>query len=248
MWLLLAQAEAAGGLATVAPMVLDAFSRPDALAHPHTVVLALREAPMLLMWILLVVGVVCVSHGLVLYREAVVAAALIAGTVIGYRLGRPVGGEIILALCVGVLTAGLAWPLMRYAVGAFTAAAGGVLVSHAASLAFMQFFDEPTTEALACGAAVVGVFVAGCLVLRLGEASAVLLMSIGGALLVTVGAVGVLLHLPGIDRMAGVWLMNQPLALPITVAAVTTAGLFMQRGLRDRLRTQQQSMQPEPVE
>lgn len=227
--------------------IVEMFDRPDALAHPEPIVAGLRQLPIAAAWAMLIAGVVGVSHGMFLYRAAVVAMAMAAGIALGYRVGEPLGGEVILALCCGTLLAALAWPLMRYAVAMFSGVAGAVLVAHLWAVGVMQVSQQPATSQAAWIAAAVGFTVTILFVAGLARASAVLLTSVAGAMLLVVGLTAVLLHVPAVNESAEAWLMRLPFVLPLAVALITIAGLIMQGSMQPESLTESSDQSDETV-
>lgn len=210
------------------------FDRPDMLVQPEAMVGVLGELPIAAGLGMLIAGVVCVSHGYRLHRAGIVAAAGMGGAWFGYRMGEPMGGEVILAICCGVMLAAAAWPLMRWAMVGLAGLAGGLAVAHVGSVGTMQLSQQVMSDQAVWAAAALGLAIAAALAGRTLELSVVMATSIGGAVLMAIGLTAVALHVPGVNDLAVRWLMQQQAALPIAVAVTSLLGLIMQNGSRGR--------------
>lgn len=206
--------------------------RPDALAHPEPMIAALRHLPLLTAWVMMAGGAIVLSHGVRFYRVGFVAAATAAGAWAGYHFGKSMGGEVVLALCLGVMAAALAWPMMRYLVVALAALAGAVVAVHAFSAAAAQLFQQTVSAELAWLVAAAGLTPGAMLAMRLARLGVMTATSVAGAVLMAVGLTAVLLHLPlQVSGPTVHWLTQQQFALPAAVAGAALLGLIMQRSV-----------------
>jgi hypothetical protein len=224
--LTLAAAEQIGqATATVA----NIFTRVDALAHPDDMLKQLHQLPIVLAAIFVAVGMVCMLRGFKLYKGVVIAVALFTGLAVGYQLGKVVEAEMIVAGCLGVLLAVVAWPLMKYAVAAAGGIAGAFIGANAwAALAFemskrgTHMIDTPWVGAL------IGMMLMGLLVFILFELSVVLFTSFSGSVLAVVGIIALLVQVPSWQQPIESGLVGKPLILPMLVLVPAVIALVIQ--------------------
>lgn len=196
------------------------MGRVDSLAHPDEVIKHLEKLPLVLAAIFVAVGITCMLRGFKVYRWVVVLAALLTGLGVGYKLGQEVEAELIVAGCLGVLLAVVAWPLMKYAVAIVGGVAGLFLGANAWSALShyslshhwaIKIVDMPWLGAL------VGLMIFGMLAFIVFELSVVLFTSISGSMLAVIGSVALLLQLSPWQTAIAQNLSNKPLALPMIV-------------------------------
>ncbi len=211
--------------------VANVFSRFDALAYPEQLVPHLQQLPTVLAAIFVAAGLVCLLQGFKLYKAVVVAIALITGIVTGYRLGQMVQAEVIVAGCLGVLLAVVAWPLMKYAVAIAGGIAGAFLGANTyAALAIETSRHGSTLDPNnAWIAALVGLMMLGLLSFILFDLSVVLFTTVSGSILAVMGIFALLLQIPGWQDAIARGLVDKPIVLPMLVIVPAVIGLVLQQ-------------------
>ncbi|MFA7235358.1 MAG: hypothetical protein WC058_00720 [Phycisphaeraceae bacterium] len=210
------------------------FERLDTLAHPDKLVTILEQTGWVVACIFIAVGVLCLLQGYKLYKGVVLLLALIVGMVLGYKLGQTIQAEVIVAGCVGVLMAVVAWPFMKYAVAICGGLAGAFLGANCWTALATQAGNTSSLNldphAYWAGA-LIGLIFFGLLSFILFEVSIVLFTSVSGSVLAVLGVIALLLQVPGWrDAIAGTVQAN-PLVLPMLVAVPAVIGLVLQHHL-----------------
>ncbi len=227
----IAQSPAASPDDSTRTVVPQLFDRLDALAHPDQLVPLLEQVGWVIASIFVVVGVLCLLQGYKLYKGVVIVAALVLGMGVGYRLGQHIQAEVIVAGCLGVLLAVVAWPAMKYAVavcgglvGAFLGAnAWTALAEH---LAANGNAGLPAEEYWA--GALIGLMLLGLLSFILFELSVVVFTSISGSVLAVFGITALLLQVPAWRGAIGEAIAANPLVMPLLVVVPAAVGLVLQ--------------------
>jgi hypothetical protein len=174
---------------------------------------------------------VCLLQGFKLYKWVVVAIALITGVVTGYRLGQVVQAEVIVAGCLGVLLAVMAWPMMKYAV----AIAGGIAGAFLGANAYAAMALEATRHGNAMDpdrawmAALAGLMVLGLLSFILFDLSVVLFTTVSGSILAVLGIFALLLQVPGWQDTIVKGIVDKPVVMPLLVMVPALIGLILQQ-------------------
>ena len=208
---------------------LDILARPDAL----TGLLGRIE----IVWavIFIVVGGLCILHGYRWHKVMIVLLAALAGVWTGMLVGDRVGSEEIAAICLAVLFAMLAWPLMRYAVALF----GGIAGAFAGANVWTAIGQDPAQHWMG---ALVGLIIVGMMAFMTFRMVVVVLTTIGGATLLGLGAGASLLQVEGWRQGILDSLNTHPLIFPILVGSAAFLGAVYQfgggvKGLNERANT-----------
>jgi len=213
---------------TVVPHLFD---RLDALAHPDQLVPMLEQVGWVIASIFIAVGVLCMLQGYKLYKGVVMLAALVVGVAVGYRLGQHIQAEAIVAGCLGVLLAVVAWPTMKYAVAVCGGLAGAFLGANAWT-ACAEHLAATGGAALPAdqywAGALIGLVLFGLLSFILFELSVVLFTSVSGSLLAVMGIVALLLQVPAWRGAIGDAIAANPLVMPLLVVVPAAVGLVLQ--------------------
>ena len=221
----------ASGLEDSMRALAEVFSRLDALAHPDELLPRLAQLPVVLAGIFVAAGLVCLLQGFKLYKGVVIALALLVGLAVGYRLGQIVEAEMIVAGCLGVLLAVLAWPLMKYAV----AIAGGVAGAFMGANAYAAITIEAAKHghnldpSLTWVGALGGLMVVGLLSFLLFQVAVVIFTSVSGSVLAVLGIFALLMQVPGWGDGIVRGLTNSPIVLPLLVIVPAVIGLVLQQ-------------------
>lgn len=232
MLLVLAKAgssEAAGQPQLILPKI---FQRIDALAHPETMIDTLGQTTWVVGAIFLAVGLLCILQGYRLYKGVVLLTALGLGIVLGYKLGQHIKAEVIVAGCLGVLLAVVAWPFMKFAVAICGGLAGAFLGANAWS-AFATHLNSTSSsidlppDAYWAGA-LTGLIFFGLLSFILFELSVVMFTSVSGSVLAVMGIIALLLQVTAWREAITDSLKANPLVMPTIIVVPAIIGLVIQ--------------------
>ena len=228
MWLTLAQQATDDTTVNLIPRI---FNRLDTLAHPDNLVTALEQTGWVIASIFVVTGLVCLLQGYKLYKGVVILLALILGGVVGYRMGQHIQAEIIVAGCLAVLLAVVAWPFMKYAVALAGGLAGAFIGANTwTALADQININTGTTvspDAYWAGA-LMGIILFGMMSFILFELSVVLFTSVSGSVLAVLGIIALLLQVPAWRESIGSSLKANPMVVPLLVIVPAVIGLVIQ--------------------
>ncbi|MGB1126067.1 MAG: hypothetical protein ACPG4Q_12745, partial [Phycisphaeraceae bacterium] len=110
---------------------VDIFSRGDTLASPGELIPELAQLGELWAIVFVVIGLVCLLKGYTFHKIMTVALLVVLGAMVGYRMGLEIQGPpFVVAGCVSVLLAVLAFPLMKYAVAILGGLSGAFIGSN----------------------------------------------------------------------------------------------------------------------
>lgn len=235
---------------------VDIFSRGDTLAKPDELIGHLSELGVVWAIVFVVVGMICLLNGYKFYKIATVALIVALGSGLGYWLGLAIQAPpFVVAGCLGLLLAVLAFPMMKYAVavlgglsGAFIGAnlwagaarsldsayakrvadyeAGAATADPAASLLAKAAEGMPA-EAYWIGA-VVGLGVCGLAAFALFKISIHLFTSVSGATIAVFGVIALLLSIDSFRDTVATELSSNALVIPMLVFVPAAIGFVMQ--------------------
>lgn len=230
LWIVAQAAETAQAAPdTVIPAM---WQRLDALARPSEMVAVLQDLSMVWAGIFIATGLLCLMQGYKLYKWVVILMALALGGAIGYQLGQQIQAEVIVAGCLAVLLAVVAWPFMKYAVALAGGLAGAVVGANAWSALSEQINMATSTVTLPPGAywagAAMGIIFFGLLSFILFQLSVVMFTSFSGALLAVIGTIALLLQVPAWRESIANALQANPLVIPVLVIVPAVIGLVIQ--------------------
>ncbi|MEE9405432.1 MAG: hypothetical protein V3V20_11110 [Algisphaera sp.] len=220
-------------------VVAGMFSKGDALAQPDHVIQHLSSLGAVWAVIFVIVGVMCMLNGYRFYRAATIGVALLLGMFAGYWFGSKIGAPYIVAACLGVLMATLAFPLMKYAValmGGLTGAFVGANLWAGMADAINTIASEGSTvpqywvpsEAYWLGA-FLGLLICGMLAFILFKLSVVWFTSVSGSTLAVMGAIALLLSFEPWQATVTSSLRSSNLVIPLLVFVPAMIGLIMQQ-------------------
>jgi len=195
----------------------------DFLNHPDELSEMLGQISLVWAIIFLVVGGLCILHGYRWHKWVILILAAMSGIYGGMLLGEEVGGTRIVAVCMAVLCAVIAWPLLRFAVALF----GGLAGAFAGANAWTALgFDSGIHE----HGALIGLIVIGMLAFLAFRIVVILLTSIGGASLFVLGSLAALMHNDAWQGGMVESMHSNPLIVPILVASAAAFGIVFQLG------------------
>lgn len=228
------------------------FSRGDTLASPNDLIPELAKLGELWGIVFIVLGLVCLLKGYTFHKVMTVALLVILGAMLGYWMGLEIQGPpFVVAGCVSVLLAVLAFPLMKYAVavlgglsGAFIgsnlwAGLGRVLDNSAQSRIDAQG-QEATSGSLIVRAAevmpadaywvgaLIGLVVCGLAAFALSKITIHLFTTVSGSTIAVFGVIALLLSIDTFRDTVASELTRSPLIIPLLVFVPAAIGFLMQ--------------------
>ncbi|MEM6458971.1 MAG: hypothetical protein AAF710_06230 [Planctomycetota bacterium] len=218
--------------------VTGMFSRGDALAQPDHVIQHLQALGAVWAVVFVIVGVLCMFNGYKFYRLATVAVALMLGLFAGYWFGGKIGAHYVVAGCLGLLLATLAFPLMKYAVAVFGGLSGafvGANLWSGLAHAVNRIASDNAGAArniIPAGeywlGALLGLLICGMLAFILFKLSVVMFTSVSGSTIAVMGVLALLLSFePWHDAVAS-GLRASQLVIPLLVFVPAAIGLVLQ--------------------
>ncbi|MBX2852304.1 MAG: hypothetical protein KTR15_11230 [Phycisphaeraceae bacterium] len=231
---------------------VDIFSRGDTLASPSELIPELAQLGQLWAIVFVVVGLVCLLKGYTFHKIMTVALLVVLGAGLGYWMGLEIQGPpFVVAGCVSVLLAVMAFPLMKYAVavlgglsGAFIgsnlwAGLGRVLDKSAAQRVETQGQEAAAgdmivraAEAMPADAywagALVGLIVCGLAAFALSKITIHLFTTVSGSTIAVFGVIALLLSIDTFRDTVATELTRSPLIIPLLVFVPAAIGFLMQ--------------------
>ena len=218
--------------------VAGMFSKGDALAQPEHVITHLQALGAVWAVVFVVVGVLCLFNGYRFYRLATVSVALLLGMFLGYWFGGLIGAPYVVAGCLGVLLAVLAFPMMKYAVALFGGLSGAFIGANMWS-GLAHALNKISQQNPGGGRAIIpadeywlgallGLLVCGMLAFILFKLSVVMFTSVSGSTIAVMGALALLLSFEPWRETVAEGLMASHLVIPLLVAVPAAIGLIMQ--------------------
>ncbi|MEM6552556.1 MAG: hypothetical protein AAF750_10580 [Planctomycetota bacterium] len=229
---------------------MSIFSRPDTLAQPEQLTAQLANLSTMWALLLIVLGVVCLINGYKYYKVATLMAMLAIGSTVGFWLGGQIDApKIVMAACLGVLLAVVAFPLTKYAVavlgGLSGAFIGANLWAGMAAAVNQAAAKQAAEEAAAAGTtalantevmpggqywigALIGLVLFGLLAFILFKLSIVLFTSVAGATLAVFGVIALLMDIDGAAPQVVSGLKAHQLVVPLLVFVPAVIGFVLQ--------------------
>ena len=219
-------------------VVAGIFSRADALAQPDHVIHHLQALGAVWSVIFVIVGVLCMCNGYRFYKLATISVALLLGMFAGYWFGGKIGAPYVVAGCLGVLLATIAFPLMKYAVAVFGGLSGAFIganmwsgVAHAVNTIASENAASPRSVVPADEywlGALLGLLICGMLAFILFKLSVVMVTSVSGSTIAVLGALALLLSFEPWKQSVADGLKANQLIIPLLVFVPAAIGLIMQ--------------------
>jgi len=236
---------------------VEIFSRGDTLAKPDELVGHLSQLGEVWAIVFVIVGMVCLLNGYKFYKIATVALIVALGSGLGYWLGLAIQAPpFIVAGCLGLLLAVLAFPMMKYAVavlgglsGAFIGAnlwAGVCRTFDAAYQARVDAYEaagatgmppaesilgkiaENTPADMYWVGALAGLLACGILAFALFKISIHLFTSVSGATIAVFGVIALLLSFDSFRVTVSDGLSGSALVIPMLVFVPAAIGFVLQ--------------------
>lgn len=236
---------------------VDIFSRGDTLAKPDELVAHLSQLGTIWAIVFMVVGMVCLLNGYKFYKIATVALIVALGSGLGYWFGLAIQAPpFIVAACLGLLLAVMAFPLMKFAVavlgglsGAFMGANLWAGICRTFDAAYQTRLDayeaagatgpNPAESLLGKIAintpadmywigALVGLLACGILAFALFKISIHMFTSVSGATIAVFGVIALLLSIDSFRVTVTDGLSGSALIIPLLVFVPAAIGFVMQ--------------------
>jgi hypothetical protein len=212
-----------------ADFIRDLFARMDILNRPEELLEALMEMPLILASVIVVVGLLCTLNGYRWHKWVVVLLAFFAGLGLGHILSGYVGKSAIVAVALGALFAIIATPMLKITVAVFGGITGAFIGANIWSALNGAQADSNWAGAM------LGFVIIAMASIMLFRLVIVLFTSIGGAAMVVLGAITILMHVPGWEPAVREGLTGHPAILPLLLAVAAVGGFVIQES---RVRTE----------
>lgn len=199
-----------------------ALEQMDILTHPERLLDDLARMPMVVGPVILIVGVLCVLYGYRWHKWVVVALAFMLGAFLGHILSQHLGKSLIVAMALGILFATIATPMLRWTVAVFGGLTGAFLGANAWTLA-----QASPMEAKWAGAAM-GFIAMALLSFVIFRVVVVMFTSIGGAAMMVMGGITLLMQVPGWEPAIRDSLASNQRLIPLLVMTAAVAGFVIQ--------------------
>ncbi len=200
----------------------SAIQQMDIITHPEKLLDDLSKMPIIGGSVILVVGILCVLYGYKWHKWVVVALAFLLGLFVGHILSQQMGKSLIVAIALGVLFATIATPMLRWTVAVFGGLTGAFLGANAWTLA-----HATPADAKWAGAAM-GFIALALLSFVIFRIVVVLFTSIGGAAMMVLGSITLLMQVPGWEPAIRSGLEGNQHLIPLLVTVAAVAGFVIQ--------------------
>lgn len=203
-------------------VVREAFhGNLDLLTHPEPLAQVVAQIHIVWAAIFILVGAACILNGYRWHKSVVIVMAAMSGVWAGNVLGPSVGDVTVAAVCMSVLFAVLAWPLLRYAVALFGGLAGAFAGANVWTAVDLSA-DQHRVGAL------IGLVVVGMLAFMAFRAVVIVMTAIGGASLLVFGGLAALSHVAAWHDGILAGLQNNKLLVPVIAASTAVIGGVIQ--------------------
>lgn len=200
----------------------EAFKQMDILTQPERLVEMLSDVPLVAASMVVVVGALCVFNGYRWHKWVVIILAFMAGLGLGHLLAQRMGQSVVVAIAIGVLTATVATPMLRWTVALFGGLTGAFLGANAWTLANA---NPPGAQwAGAC----MGFIAMALLSFVVFRVVVVAFTSIGGAAMVVLGSIALMFHVPAWQEGLRSGLTSNANLVPLLVTVAAVAGFVIQ--------------------
>jgi hypothetical protein len=200
----------------------SALERSDILFHTDEVLDGLAKVPLAIAGVVVVVGALCVINGYRWHKWIIVVLALLGGLGLGYKLSEHMGRSNVVAVSIGALCAIIATPLLRITVAVFGGLTGSLIGANA-----WTAVNAPV-EADWAGA-LIGFIIVAMASLVAFRLVIVLFTSIGGAAMVVLGTITILLGVPGWNEQVRDSLSENTTLVPMLTLVAGVAGFVLQQ-------------------
>lgn len=168
-------------------------------------------------------GIVYLMYGFSMYKGLVMLNAVIVGGLAGAIIGQRFGGYTIAGGLLGaIITGGVTWPFMKYAV----ALMGGICGAFVGAAIWLTAGLEPQ---FAWAGGMTGLVGFGLFAFILFRGSIIMYTSIQGAAMVVTGLMGLIFKHQDMASRLAASINSQPLVMPILILIPAILGLIFQQ-------------------
>ena len=203
-------------------LFLDNMHRLDILSRPGELLDVLQQLHIVWAGIFVTVGLLSVINGYRWHKWIVITVAFLSGMALGFVMSKSMESNLIVAACFGVLTAVIAWPLMKYAIAACGGLAGAFVGANVWSIINMP----PDTN---YAGALIGLVAFGLLSFILYRVVIVAMTCIAGAVVLVIGMVTLLMQVDAWQSALREDFTGNPIILPLIVFVTAVIGFVLQQ-------------------
>lgn len=203
-------------------LFLDNMHRLDILSRPNELLDVLQQLHIVWAGIFVTVGLLSVINGYRWHKWIVITVAFLTGMGLGFVMSKSMESNLIVAACVGVLTAVVAWPLMKYAIAACGGLAGAFVGANVWSISNMP----PDTY---YAGALIGLVTFGLLSFILYRVVIVAMTCVAGAVVLVMGVVTLLMQVEAWQPALRQDFSGNPIILPLIVLVTAVIGFVLQQ-------------------
>jgi hypothetical protein len=205
-------------------IVAQALHGLDILNRPAELLEVLSQLPLIGASVIVVIGVLCVLNGYRWHKWVIMILAFLMGLGLGHLLSAKVGNAAIVAIALGLLCAIIATPMLKVTVAVFAGITGAFIGANVWSAVNGT---PPDTQ---WAGAAMGFILLAMSSLILFRLVIVLFTSIGGAAMVVLGGITLLLHVPAWEHAVREALIANQLLIPLLLCVAAVAGFVLQHG------------------
>jgi len=211
-----------GPVGQIGEAVRTAVSRLDILNHPDELIESLSRLPFFVAAVIVVVGLLVTLNGYAWHKWVVGILAFFIGLGIGQMMSEYMGRSAIIAVAFGLLCAIVSAPMMKIAVAVIAGLTGAFVGSNVWGLVTSVPPD------LHWAGAAMGFIVLALTSLMLFRVVIVLFTSFGGAAMMVLGSITLMLHVPDWQGAVQDSLTNNRMLLPLMLMLATVTGFVIQ--------------------
>lgn len=200
----------------------EALAYLNILYQPDELLDKLSELPFIGASVIVTVGVLCVFNGYRWHRWVVALLAFGCGLGLGYRLSEQFEKSVIVAASVGCLCAIIATPLLRITVAVFGGMTGAFIGANTWTAI------EAAPQDVHWAGAVIGFIIVAMASLVMFRLVVVLFTSVGGAAMVVLGGITLMLHVPSWETAVRDNLVNNQPVIPLLMLLAAVSGFVIQ--------------------
>ncbi len=203
-------------------ILLDGIDRFDILNHPEKLLNTVEQLPLVWAGIFIVTGLIAVLNGYRFHRWIVLIIAFISGLEIGHLVSDSMEASLMIAGCVGVLMAVIAWPMMKFAV----AACGGLAGAFIGANLWTALHYPPETH---YSGALIGLVLFGMLSFMFYRIIIVTMTSVAGAFVLAIGTLTLAMHVNSWQNSMVDSFSSNTVLIPLLVLVLTVIGFVVQQ-------------------
>jgi len=204
--------------------VSSALNGLDILNRPAELLDVLSQLPLIGASVIVIVGALCVLNGYRWHKWVIMVLAFLMGLGLGHLLSEKVGNAAIVAVSLGLLCAIISTPMLKVTVAVFAGLTGAFIGANVWSAVGGT---PPDTE---WAGAAMGFIILAMSSLILFRLVIVLFTSVGGAAMVVLGGITLLLHVPAWETAVREVLTGNQMLIPLLLCVAAVAGFVLQHG------------------